>query len=260
MFTTAAEQELQLDEDTMAAVCHHLMVHYSQPSPPRKQPKRKHATGKKANVFSLNAGLKRFGERGETAVAKELNQFNMLNTFIPLDANNLTYDQRRSALASLIFLTEKRNGDVKARACANGAPQREHIAKDETTSPTVTNEANFTLAAIAAHERRHVATMDLPGAFLHADNDSFVIMKMTGKLAELMVKTAPNIYCKYVIEDSSGKPILYVQLQKALYGMLKSALLFYKKLVSDLTHMGFTLNPYDPCVANKTDDSMLARR
>jgi len=94
--------------------------------------------------------------------------------------------------------------------------------------------------------------MDLPGAFLHADNDSFVVMKMTGKLAELMVKTAPNIYRKYIIEDSSGKPILYVQLQKALYGMLKSALLFYRKLVSDLTHMGFTLNPYDPCVANKS--------
>ena len=94
--------------------------------------------------------------------------------------------------------------------------------------------------------------MDLPGAFLHADNDTFVVMKMTGKLAELMVKTAPDIYRKYVIEDSSGKPILYVQLQKALYGMLKSALLFYRKLVSDLTHMGFTLNPYDPCVANKT--------
>lgn len=120
-----------------------------------------------------------------------------------MDAKTLTYDQRRTALASLIFLTEKRNGDIKARACANGKPQREHIAKEETASPTVTTEANFALAAIAAHERRIIATMDLPGAFLHAGNDMFVIMKMTGKLAELMVKTAPNIYRKYVIEDSS---------------------------------------------------------
>ena len=245
MFTTAAEHEIDLDEDSLAAVCHFLMVHYSQPYT-RK------AKRKKSDVFSLKTGLKHFGDRGETAVAKELNQFNMLNTFVPLDAETLTYEQRRSALASLIFLTEKRNGDVKARACANGAPQRQHIAKEETTSPTVSNEANCTLAAIAAHENRFVGTMDLPGAFLHADNDSFVVMKMTGKLAELMVKTAPNIYRKYVIEDSSGKPILYIQLQKALYGMLKSALLFYRKLVSDLTHMGFTLNPYDPCVANKT--------
>ena len=251
LFATAAETEFPMDESTLATVCHYLMVHYSQPSPPTHKSKRSTAAKKKSNVFSLSAGLKKFGDKGEAAVSKELNQFNMLNTFTPLDAKSLTYDQRRTALASLIFLTEKRNGDIKARACANGKPQREHIAKEETASPTVATEANFALAAIAAHERRFVATMDLPGAFLHADNDSFVVMKLTGKLAELMVKTAPNIYRKYVIEDSSGKPILYVQLQKALYGMLKSALLFYRKLVSDLTSLGFTLNPYDPCVANK---------
>jgi hypothetical protein len=33
--------------------------------------------------------------------------------------------------------------------------------------------------------------------------------------------------------------------------MMKSALLFYRKLVSELRKMGFVINPYDPCVANK---------
>jgi hypothetical protein len=33
--------------------------------------------------------------------------------------------------------------------------------------------------------------------------------------------------------------------------MMKSALLFYRKLVADLTSLGFEINPYDPCVANK---------
>ena len=33
--------------------------------------------------------------------------------------------------------------------------------------------------------------------------------------------------------------------------MMKSALLFYKKLVGELRSMGFEINPYDPCVANK---------
>ncbi len=45
--------------------------------------------------------------------------------------------------------------------------------------------------------------------------------------------------------------MLYLHLQKALYGMMKSALLFYRKLVSELQEMGFEINPYDPCVANK---------
>jgi hypothetical protein len=32
---------------------------------------------------------------------------------------------------------------------------------------------------------------------------------------------------------------------------MKSALLFYRKLVAELCNMGFEINPYDPCVANK---------
>jgi hypothetical protein len=40
-------------------------------------------------------------------------------------------------------------------------------------------------------------------------------------------------------------------MQKALYGLLRSALLFFRKLVGDLENNGFVLNPYDPCVANE---------
>ena len=65
---------------------------------------------------------------------------------------------------------------------------------------------------------------------------------------------APNIYRKYITTTVKGKPVLYVQLEKALYGMMKSALLFYRKLVADLRSIGFELNPYDPCVANKIID------
>jgi hypothetical protein len=43
-------------------------------------------------------------------------------------------------------------------------------------------------------------------------------------------------------------------MQKASYGLLRSALLFYKKLVKDLENYGFEINPYDPCVANMMID------
>jgi hypothetical protein len=33
--------------------------------------------------------------------------------------------------------------------------------------------------------------------------------------------------------------------------MMKSALLFYRKLIKELKEMGFEINPYDPCVSNK---------
>jgi hypothetical protein len=82
--------------------------------------------------------------------------------------------------------------------------------------------------------------------------DEEVIMTICGRLAELTVKAAPNIYRKYITIDANSQPLLYVKLQKALYGCLGSAVLFYEKLVGDLRSQGFELNPYDPCVANKT--------
>ena len=42
-----------------------------------------------------------------------------------------------------------------------------------------------------------------------------------------------------------------MRLAKALYGMLKSALLFYKKLCGNLNSRGFAINHFNPCVANQ---------
>ena len=50
---------------------------------------------------------------------------------------------------------------------------------------------------------------------------------------------------------ADGRKVLYIKLCKALYGCLKSALLFYKKLWGDLRDNGFVMNSYDPCVCNK---------
>ena len=38
---------------------------------------------------------------------------------------------------------------------------------------------------------------------------------------------------------------------KALYGCVRSALLWYELFAGTLKKMGFELNPYQPCVANK---------
>ena len=76
-------------------------------------------------------------------------------------------------------------------------------------------------------------------------------MRLDGILAELMVQVDPKLYRKYITTNTKGKPVLYVELEKAVYGMMKSALLFYRKLVADLASLGFVINPYDPCVANK---------
>ena len=48
-----------------------------------------------------------------------------------------------------------------------------------------------------------------------------------------------------------NKDVLYVQLDRALYGCVQSALLWYELFSSTLVNMGFEINPYDRCVANK---------
>ena len=64
-----------------------------------------------------------------------------------------------------------------------------------------------------------------------------------------MVMADPALYQPFVSYDTV-KPVLYVRLQKALYGCLKNVLLFYEKPVGYLEAHGFKINPYDPCVAN----------
>lgn len=120
----------------------------------------------------------------------------------------------------------------------------------EATSPTVMTNSVLITAAIEAAERQEVAGIDLSGAIVHVEMDDVVHMVLQGKLAELMVKVTPKIYWKHITHGKKGETLLYVTLQKALYRCLKSALLFYLKLTLELQSVGFTINPYDPCVAN----------
>jgi hypothetical protein len=183
---------------------------------------------------------------------KELCQFHVLQCFSPKDPKTLSHQDRCNALASLMFLTEKCTGRVKACGCTKGSKQQpDHITKDEATAPTVSSDTIFIQCTIFAHEGCNVATCNIPDAFLQADSPDYVLMCLDGILAELMVTITPNIYRKYITTNAKGKLVLYVQLEKVLYGMMKSALLFNQKLVADIYSIGYVLNPYDPCVTNK---------
>ena len=47
------------------------------------------------------------------------------------------------------------------------------------------------------------------------------------------------------------RKVLYVQVLRAVYGMLEAALLWYKKFRLKLEQEGFKFNPYGPCVPNR---------
>jgi len=133
--------------------------------------------------------------------------------------------------------------------------QQEYTAKSDTSLPTVSLEAMMMSCTIDAKENRHVAIVDIPGTFLHADMDEEVYMLLEGKIAELIVMLDPKLYCKYIWENKKNMPMLYVRLKKALYGMLHTAFLFWRLLSDTLQEWGFKLNPYNKCVANKKINS-----
>ena len=202
--------------------------------------------------FSLKQGLKKYGKRGEKSVNKELGALHDLEAWVPLDASKLTYQQRLGALSTVVFLKEKRDGSIKTRACVNGAPQRKIWKKEDAASPTPHLESVFITAGISAMEGRVNRCFDIPSAFPTTRTDEEVIMRLKGELADFLVNLHPGLYAQYVIKDSRGKSLLFVRLKKALYGLMRAALLFYRKFRGELEAYGFVVNDYDPCVANYT--------
>ncbi len=96
---------------------------------------------------------------------------------------------------------------------------------------------------IAASKRQRVRCFDIPSAFGDTNVDGNVLMVLKEELVEMMIQIAPQVYRKYATVDRKGTRILYVKLQKELYGLMRGSLLFYKSLRKELEQYGFTVNP-----------------
>jgi hypothetical protein len=204
--------------------------------------------------MTAKKGLKLFGHKGAEAIVSEMHQLHYRKTVKPVFANQMTREDKRAALRYLMFLKQKRCGKIKARGCADGRKQRIYKTKEETSAPTVHIESLFLSSAIDALEGRKVMTADIPGAFMQADMDENLHMKLEGPLADLMTRVDPDLYKKYTTKEN-GKDVLYVKLEKALYGTVQAALLFWENLTTFLVEeLGFVKNPYDQCVVNKIID------
>jgi hypothetical protein len=63
-------------------------------------------------------------------------------------------------------------------------------------------------------------------------------MKITGVLVEKLIPLAPEVYAGSVVNEN-GRKVLYVQVLRAIYGMLQAAILWYKKFRGNLEAIGF---------------------
>ena len=130
---------------------------------------------------NMKKGLRLFGDEGVAAVKKEMLQLHERLVMDPKHKKDMTRDQIKATLSYLMFLKRKRCGRIKARGCADGRPQRAFTAKEDAASPTVATESVFLTCMIDALEARDVAIVDIPGAFMQANMDDEVFIRLVGK-------------------------------------------------------------------------------
>jgi hypothetical protein len=145
--------------------------------------------------------------------------------------------------------------------------QLDYISKEDASLPTIATEAVLLLCIIDAKEGRDVAIINIPNAFIQTwveDKKDITIIKIHGVLVDILVQIAPHVYKSYVMTDKKGMKQLLVHCQNALYGTMVASLLYYRKFTKTLASVGFEINPYDLCEANKdcqwhTNDNMISR-
>ena len=112
---------------------------------------------------------------------------------------------------------------------------------------------------IDAKEKRHVTIYDVPGAFLQPEmprmkdkkgKDGKVLMKLCGDIfVDIMCDVNPEY--KNCVLYEKGRKVLYLHVLRSIYGCIEAALLWYNYYRGMLEELGFEINPYDKCIANK---------
>jgi hypothetical protein len=155
---------------------------------------------------------------------------------------------------SHMFITKKRDGNLKARKVAGGNKQHGCIEKEDASSPTVATESVLLSCTIDAMKTWEVCVVDIPNAFVQTcveEKKEQTLVRICGDLVSMLVKIAPDVYSQYLNTDKQGNKQLIVRCLNALYGTMVASLLYYWKFTKSLSVRGFVMNPYDPCVWNK---------
>ena len=204
--------------------------------------------------LSIQESIDKLGkEKTMESIKKELLQLMEKKVFRGLPAQEIQTLPRGTILPCKLFLKEKTNPDgtfdkLKSRLVAGGHRQDKNDY-EEFNSPTVAVSSLFTIACIAAKEKRIVVAMDVPTAYPNArrkDGMKRVAIKLD-KIITSILCTMDTNWRQYVLTDGTS----VAELQGALYGLIESAYLWYDEISNFLESKGFKPNPIDNCIMNK---------
>jgi histone deacetylase 1/2 len=203
--------------------------------------------------YSVKEGLKRHGQEARKAVVSEFKQlFKGKKALRPVKKKLLTIRQLKKIIRSSMFLKEKYDAfgvfeKLKGRLVADGRMQNKTIYK-RLKSPTAAIESIIMCLVIGCLRKMKFAKVDIGGAYLNAvlDENDEIFMEISREIAEILFESMPELV-EYRTED--GK--LIVKIEKALYGLVQSAALWFATLTKFLKSLGFVANEIDPCVMSK---------
>jgi hypothetical protein len=225
---------------------------------PEPQPRRSERILQR--TFGLNMtvkqGIQKLGYQAVLSVVTEVSQMIDKDVWSGVNMVDLTPEQLDKVITSNMFMKEKyaANGiyeKIKSRLIAGGHLQDRDIYNNG-SSPTVSTGAILIIAAIAARENRAVGSVDFPGAFLNSpmpqEGDHVVMMRLNKFLTSVLVAIDPS-YSQFVNKNGT----CVVKLNKALYGCVESARLWYNNLSADLHRLEYVTNATDICIFNRPE-------
>jgi len=216
------------------------------------------ARGQVLNM-SVKEALRKHGKAAMGAITRELTQMSPagFDVLHPVDFRNLSVEERKRVLPSHLFVREKPDAitganpdDLKARLVAG--KDRSDILYDDKSSPTVSADSLKAISALAARDGYSVGTVDFPGAFLNCTmprDCPQTYVRLNRFLTEVMV-TIDERFLKFVGDNGT----MVLKLNKALYGCVIAAKLWYDMLRSTLEDLGFKRSEYDMCVFSRCSD------
>ncbi len=159
---------------------------------------------------------------------------------------------KRLILPSKLFLKDKYRPDgafdkFKARLVVGGHRQN-NDDYESAWSPIVATSSVLMVAAMSAKRGNARMTTDVPSAHPIAhmrEEMPMVYMRLDSAVTRLITNHDRN-WKRYVMNDGSR----VVKIERALYGLIESAKLWYEEFTGFLKSLGFVPNPYDPCVMN----------
>ena len=211
--------------------------------------------------MTARRAMKEISDKARPAIIDELTNLTKKGVLTGRHWGDITPTQRLRVLRSHTNVTHKvtpasdgtdqTEDKVKARHVANGNGQNRSLySREETSSPTVSISGLYlsVITSMNNYPGCVCVTGDVGCAYLNAkmskqDPEKLVFIRIDSDITALLVEVDSNML-PFVRKDGS----IIAELNKALYGCIESAVLWYEELSQTLLSLGMKKNDTDPCI------------